>query len=220
MWRTPPPCRHWSGAVEHDANYIAELRRFFRSLYFPPRRTRRHRPHPGQQLSALLPGAKRSLHPGPSESLAAQQRYAGVLKPNRGRATARPEGPLDRIERPQDGRSWLQLSTSRQSRIEAVCAQDDSMAIGARRPSMNSPKCATSCRGCVSRVRWAAQDWTGLGAARLAHRDDFHSAECGLGDGVDGENRLPPHAAARDYFHHGPVLPAVELLAKSASAHA
>ena len=36
--------------------------------------------------------------------------------------------------------SWLRLSTSRQAPIQAVCAQDDSMAIGARKAIEECPE--------------------------------------------------------------------------------
>src|SRR6266853_2087794 len=89
----------------------------------------------GRQLGALLPGGGVVLYiQGPSESSAAKQRHFGALE-------AKPETVQLRVLKAQwtetsaykGVSSWLRLSTSRDSQIAAVCAQDDSMAIGARK---------------------------------------------------------------------------------------
>ena len=122
--------------LNRDADYIAELRRLFPVPTFSI--TSNHEEIgriQGQQLSALFPVGGNVLYiQGPSESLAAKQRYAGVLE-------TKPSGVQLRVLKAQWTEasayktvgSWLLLSTSRQARIEAVCAQDDSMAMGARK---------------------------------------------------------------------------------------
>ncbi|MGA8440171.1 MAG: substrate-binding domain-containing protein [Candidatus Sulfotelmatobacter sp.] len=89
----------------------------------------------GQQLGALLPGGGLVLYiQGPSQSLAAKQRHAGLLE-------TKPENVQLRILKAhwteasshKAVTSWLDLSTSRAAQIRAVCAQDDSMAMGARK---------------------------------------------------------------------------------------
>ena len=89
----------------------------------------------GQQLSALVPGGGIVLYiQGPPDSSAAKQRYTGMLE-------TKSENVLLRVLKAhwteasahKTVGSFLLLSTSRQAQIEAVCAQDDSMAIGARK---------------------------------------------------------------------------------------
>jgi ribose transport system substrate-binding protein len=70
----------------------------------------------GRQLAALLPRGGLVLYiQGPSKSLAAQQ--AHWTESSAHKAVT----------------SWLSLSTSRGDEITALCAQDDSMALGARK---------------------------------------------------------------------------------------
>jgi len=82
---------------------------------------------------------------GPSHSLAAKQRYTGLLE-------AKPENLQLRVLRAhwtessahKAVTSWLCLSTSRAAEFRAVCAQDDSMAIGARKAF---EQCTSELRG-------------------------------------------------------------------------
>jgi ribose transport system substrate-binding protein len=122
--------------LNRDADYIAKLRSLFQVPAFAI--TSNHEEIgriQGQQLRALLPGGGVVLYiHGPSESLAAKQRYAGMLE-------TKSEDMQFRVVKAQwteasahkTVASWLSLSTSRQAQIEAVCAQDDSMAMGARK---------------------------------------------------------------------------------------
>lgn len=129
--------------LNRDADYIAELRKLFNVPAFAI--TSNHEEIgrlQGQQLSSLLPGGGVVLYiHGPSESLAAKQRYAGLLE-------TKLDGLSLRVLKAQWSEasafkgvcSWLRLSTSHQVPIQAVCAQDDSMAMGAR-------KAFEECRG-------------------------------------------------------------------------
>jgi len=83
----------------------------------------------------LLPAGGIVLYvQGPAESSAAKQRYTGLLE-------TKSDGVQLRILKAhwteasayKTVSSFLRLSTSRQAQIEAVCAQDDSMAMGARK---------------------------------------------------------------------------------------
>lgn len=122
--------------LNREADYIAELRRLFPvPTFFITSNHEEVGRIQGQQLSALVPagGIVLSIQ-GPSENLAAKHRHVGLLE-------TKPSGAQLRILKAQwteasaykAVRSWLLLSTSRQALIEAVCAQDDSMAIGARK---------------------------------------------------------------------------------------
>lgn len=122
--------------LDRDADYIAELRRLSHVPAFAI--TSNHEEIgqiQGQQLSAVLPSGGNVLYiQGPSESLAAKQRYTGLLqsKPNSVQLRVL-KAHWTEASAYKTVLSWLRLSTSRQAQIEAVCAQDDSMAMGARK---------------------------------------------------------------------------------------
>jgi ribose transport system substrate-binding protein len=122
--------------LNRDADYIADLRRLSHAPAFAI--TSNHEDIgriQGQQLSAVLPAGGMVLYiQGPAESSAAKQRYTGLLE-------TKPDSVQLRVVKAhwteasayKAVSSFLRLSTSRQVRIEAVCAQDDSMAMGARK---------------------------------------------------------------------------------------
>lgn len=89
-----------------------------------------------QQLAALLPQEANVLCiQGPASSLAAQRRLAGLESAKPSRLTLKmlrsptwiEEGGYHAIS------SWLRLSTSQKQPISAVAAQNDSIAMGARK---------------------------------------------------------------------------------------
>jgi ribose transport system substrate-binding protein len=89
----------------------------------------------GRQFAALLPKGGSVLYiEGPSHSSSAQKRTAGMLetKPANIQVTmlkARWTGESAK----KAVSSWLKLATSRSTRIDLVAAQDDTMAMGARK---------------------------------------------------------------------------------------
>ena len=89
----------------------------------------------GRQLAALLPGGGLVLYiQGPSESSAAKQRHFGTLETKPGTMQLRVmKAQWTEASAYKAVSSWLRLSTSRETQIAAVCAQDDSMAMGARK---------------------------------------------------------------------------------------
>ena len=122
--------------LSREAEYIAELRSAFHVPAFvvTPDHEEIGRLQ-GRQIAGLLPrGGIVLTIQGPSYSTAAKLRYAGLLE-------AKPENIQLRAVRAHwtEGsaqkavHSWLDLSTSRTTDIAAVCAQDDSMAVGARK---------------------------------------------------------------------------------------
>jgi len=122
--------------LSRDAEYIAELRSAFRIPAFVV--TADHEEIgriQGRQLAALVPSGGIVLEiQGPSQSKAASLRHVGLL-------TTKPENIQLRAVKAHWTEasaqkivgSWLALSTSRGTDIVAVCAQDDSMAMGARK---------------------------------------------------------------------------------------
>jgi len=128
--------------LNRDVEYIPELRRMHSVPVFAI--TSDHEEIgriQGRQLVALLPGGGSALYvQGPSESSAAKQRHYGLLE-------TKPEHVTLRILKAQWTEasahkavsSWLRLTTAREMQIDAVCAQDDSMALGARKAIEECP---------------------------------------------------------------------------------
>lgn len=122
--------------LSRDAEYLGELRQVFHVPAFAV--TADHEEIgriQGRQLAALLPAGGLVLYiQGPSQSLAAKQRNVGLLetKPENIQLRAL-KAHWSESSSHKAVTSWLRLSTSRGSEIVAVCAQDDSMAMGARK---------------------------------------------------------------------------------------
>src|SRR6201993_2748534 len=122
--------------LNHDVDYVLDLRRQFKVPVFAI--TSDHQAVgkiQGQQFAALLPNGGTVLYiEGPANSSAAKERTAGMLKTKPAniqiksmRASWTEESSHRTVS------SWLRLRTSLESRIDLVGAQDDSMAIGARK---------------------------------------------------------------------------------------
>jgi ribose transport system substrate-binding protein len=90
----------------------------------------------GHQLAALLPKGGSVLYiQGPSQSTVTDQRAAGMLETKPANVTVK---VLKSANWTEEGgshvaASWLRLSTAQQERINVVQAQNDSLAVGARR---------------------------------------------------------------------------------------
>lgn len=122
--------------LNREVEYLAELRRTFKVPIFCL--TSDHEEIgriQGKQIAALLPaGGSVLLVQGPAESLAAKQRTSGMNETKPAHAQVKmmranwTEASAYKIVS-----SWLRLSTSQQTRIDVVAAQDDSMALGARK---------------------------------------------------------------------------------------
>jgi ribose transport system substrate-binding protein len=122
--------------LSRDAEYISELRSAFRIPAFVV--TADHKEIgriQGFQLAALLPqGGIVLTILGPTQSTAAGLRHAGLLETKPENIQLRSvKGHWTELSAQKAVRSWLSLSTSRAVDLAAVCAQDDSMAIGARK---------------------------------------------------------------------------------------
>ena len=110
----------------------------------------------GRQFAALLPGGGSVLYiKGPSQSRAAQERELGMLetKPSNIQL-AMLKGEWTEKSAGRSVRSWLQLATSQSSPIKLVGAQDDSMAMGARKAFQEITNEA-------ERSRWLSLPFTG-----------------------------------------------------------
>jgi ribose transport system substrate-binding protein len=122
--------------LNHEVDYIAELRRAFKVPVFAISSDHQEVGKiQGQQFGALLPNGGSMLYiEGPANSSAARERTAGMnlTKPaNIQVKTMRANWTEESAHKTVS--SWLRLSTSQESHVDLVGAQDDSMAIGARK---------------------------------------------------------------------------------------
>ncbi|HEY6253066.1 MAG TPA: substrate-binding domain-containing protein [Candidatus Angelobacter sp.] len=89
----------------------------------------------GRQFAALLPQGGSLLYiQGPATSLAAKQRTSGMEETKPAGVQVRMiRGQWTEESAAQAVTSWLRLATARESRLDLIGAQDDSMAMGARK---------------------------------------------------------------------------------------
>lgn len=122
--------------LNHEVDYIMELRRSYKVPIFAISSDHEEIGKiQGQQFAALLPKGGTVLYiEGPANSSAAKERTRGMnstkpaniqIKSMRGNWTE--ESSYRTVS------SWLRLRTSQEMRIDLVGAQDDSMAMGARK---------------------------------------------------------------------------------------
>jgi ABC-type sugar transport system substrate-binding protein len=89
----------------------------------------------GRQFSALLPSGGSLLYiQGPATSLASKQRTTGMEQTKPAGIQVRTiRGQWTEESASQAVTAWLRLATARDSQLDLIAAQDDSMAIGARK---------------------------------------------------------------------------------------
>jgi ribose transport system substrate-binding protein len=122
--------------LNRDANYIPELRLGKKVPVFSVSSDHVEIGRiQGRQCAALLPTGGTVLYiQGPSENAAAKERTLGMQE-------AKPanihliilKGQWTEESAQKAVRSWLKLTTSQKTSVDLVAAQDDSMAIGARK---------------------------------------------------------------------------------------
>lgn len=122
--------------LNRDVGYIGELRKSYHVPIFAVSSDHDEIGRiQGRQFAMLLPKGGSVLYiEGPSNSAAAQQRTAGMneTKPwNVQISTLHAQWTESSSEHAVS--SWLRLSTSQRAHIDVVGAQDDSMAMGARK---------------------------------------------------------------------------------------
>jgi ribose transport system substrate-binding protein len=122
--------------LNRDANYLDELRKTTSAPMFGVSSDHLEIGRlQGRQLAALLPKGGAVLYiQGPSENSAAKERTAGMQETK----PANIQAVMLKAQWTEESsvravRSWLKLTTSQKSTIDAVAAQDDSMAMGARK---------------------------------------------------------------------------------------
>src|SRR6202047_713854 len=143
--------------LNRNAEYIPELRRAGRAPVFSVSSD-----HvgigriQGLQFATLLPQGGSVLYiQGPSENSAAKERTLGMqeTKPANIQIIAL-RGQWTEESAQRAVRSWLKLTTSQKATVDLIGAQDDSMAIGARKAFEELPNE-------VDRERWLRLPFTG-----------------------------------------------------------
>jgi ribose transport system substrate-binding protein len=122
--------------LNRDANYVPELRQANKAPVFTVSSDHLEIGRiQGRQCAALLPRGGSVLYiQGPTENSAAKERTLGMQE---GKPTnihlILLKGQWTEESSQRAVRSWLKLTTSQKSSIDLVAAQDDSMAMGARK---------------------------------------------------------------------------------------
>lgn len=187
--------------LNHEADYVPELRRTFKIPVFSVSSDHQEIGKiQGKQFAALLPKGGSILYlEGPANSSAAKERSAGMQRAKPANVqvkTLRANWTEESAYRSVS--SWLRLSTSQETHIDLVGAQDDSMAAGARK--------AFSEVAIGDRERWlkipftgcdgmprTGQTWvrTGMLAATIYIRPNADLALELLTDSIRGGGLLP-----------------------------
>src|ERR1700683_825993 len=142
--------------LNHEVDYILELRRAYKVPVFAISSDHEQVGKiQGQQFGALLPNGGSMLYiEGPANSSAAKERTAGMLKTKPANIRVKTmRGEWTEGGSYKKGRSWLRLRTSQESHVDLVGAQDDSMAMGARKAFSEIPE--------SERARWMKIPITG-----------------------------------------------------------
>jgi ribose transport system substrate-binding protein len=122
--------------LNRDVEYIPELRNAYKVPAFCI--TSDHEEIgriQGRQLAAMLPTGGAVLYiQGPSDSLAAKQRTFGMYETKPAEVQIKlMKAQWTEASAHRTVSSWLRLSTSQQTHLDLIAAQDDSMALGARK---------------------------------------------------------------------------------------
>jgi ribose transport system substrate-binding protein len=143
--------------LNRDANYIEDLRKTSSAAIFAISSDHAEIGRiQGKQFGALLPRGGTVLYiQGPSENSAAKERTLGMqeTKPANIQIIAL-RGQWTEESAQRAVRSWLKLTTSQKAMVDLIGAQDDSMAIGARKAFEELPNE-------VDRERWLKLPFTG-----------------------------------------------------------
>ena len=144
--------------LNREVDYLTDLRRNFKVPLFSLSSDHEEIGRiQGRQVAALLPnGGSVLLIQGPGENLAAKQRTTGMYETKTSGVQVKAmKANWTEASAYKAVSSWLKLSTSQPSTLDAIVAQDDSMAVGARKAFQESQNSA-------SRDRWLAMPFLGI----------------------------------------------------------
>jgi ribose transport system substrate-binding protein len=143
--------------LNRDANYVAELRQNSKVPVFTVSSDHVEIGRiQGRQCGALLPTGGTVLYiQGPSENSAAKERTLGMQEAKRSNIhLIMLKGQWTEESAQRAVRSWLKLTTSQKANVDLIAAQDDSMAIGARKAFQELPSE-------IERERWLSLPFLG-----------------------------------------------------------
>jgi ABC-type sugar transport system substrate-binding protein len=205
--------------VNREADYITELRRTIQSPLFSVSPDQKEVGRiQGRQFATILPRGGSVLYiEGPSESSAARHRTAGLQEtiPRNIQLTTL-KGRWTEESAYKSVASWLRLMTSQKVRLDLIAAQNDVMAIGAR-------KAVEELINEIDREQWmripfigvdgvpkTGQAWvrTGLLTATVIVPPTTGQAITLMVQGLQNKSRLPAHT-----FVAPQAFPPVETLA-------
>jgi ribose transport system substrate-binding protein len=144
--------------LNHETDYIAELRR---SAYAPIFSISSDHAEIGriqaQQVAALLPRGGTVIYvEGPSDKSAVKERSAGMQQRKPAGVNFVPlKGKWTGESAHRAASSWMRLSTSQKQAVDMLCAQNDAMAMGARRAFQEQNDDA-------ARTRWLSMPYIGV----------------------------------------------------------
>lgn len=143
--------------MNREVDYLGELRKAYRVPVFSVSSNHEEIGRiQGRQIAALLPRGGSILYvQGPTENLAAKLRSAGMHEAKPANIQVKIiKGQWTEASAHKAISSWLRLSTSQQTPVDAVIAQNDVMAMGAK-------KAFQDCLENAARERWLNLPYTG-----------------------------------------------------------
>ena len=129
--------------LNHEVDYIVELRRTYKVPVFAISSDHVEVGKiQGKQFGALLPNGGSILYiEGPANSSAAKERTSGMMATKPANVQVKTmRANLTEESAHKTVSSWLRLRTSQESHVDLVGAQDDSMAMGARKAFSEIPE--------------------------------------------------------------------------------
>ena len=156
--------------LNREVEYLADLRRCFKVPIFLI--TSDHEEIgriQGKQITTLIPnGGSILLVQGPAESLAARQRATGMQEAKPANVQVKAiKANWTEASAHKAVSSWLKLATSQHSVVDAIAAQDDSMALGAR-------KAFQEIHDSALRERWLKVPFLGIDGMPRTGQTDVH----------------------------------------------
>ncbi len=128
--------------LNREANYVPELRQASKAPVFTVSSDHVEIGRiQGRQCAELLPTGGTVLYiQGPSENSAAKDRTLGMQEAKRSNIhLIMLKGQWTEESSQRAVRSWLKLTTSQKANVDLIAAQDDSMALGARKAFQELP---------------------------------------------------------------------------------
>ena len=144
--------------LNHETDYIPELRRTARAPIFSISSDHAEIGRiQAQQITALLPRGGNVIYiEGPSDKSASKLRSSGMHQRKPAGVNFIPlKGKWTGESAHRAASSWMRLSTSQKAAVDMLCAQNDAMAMGARRAFQEQTDDA-------ARTRWLSMPYIGV----------------------------------------------------------